>query len=298
MLEDDTSGSLYESSELSVNKTLAILFTWFCSSPSISKEAFSGLLNLLHNFVLPKDNKLPSSYPQARSVIHNVLVPVEEYHCCINDCIIFRNGSEGSFESLTRCPQCDAERYHPHTSVARKTFKYIPLGPRIKKMFASRRVSNLIQSHGGEHADNVTCISDLHQTHTWKSVYSSDGPFTGDPRGICLSLCTDGTNPFSKEKKSYSMWPITLTMLNLPFHVRILSKSILLAGIIPGKSEPQSIDPYVEILVDEIIRLNGMKCYDAYKDEEFHLKVGILMHVLDYPGHNKLFHCHGEYLHR
>ena len=29
MLEDDTSGSLYESSELSVNKTLAILFTWF-----------------------------------------------------------------------------------------------------------------------------------------------------------------------------------------------------------------------------------------------------------------------------
>ena len=259
MLEDDTSGSLYESSELSVNKTLAILFTWFCSSPSISKEAFSGLLNLLHNFVLPKDNKLPSSYPQARSVIHNVLVPVEEYHCCINDCIIFRNGSEGSFESLTRCPQCD---------------------------------------DGGEHADNVTCISDLHQTHTWKSVYSSDGPFTGDPRGICLSLCTDGTNPFSKEKKSYSMWPITLTMLNLPFHVRILSKSILLAGIIPGKSEPQSIDPYVEILVDEIIRLNGMKCYDAYKDEEFHLKVGILMHVLDYPGHNKLFHCHGEYLHR
>lgn len=31
--EDDTSGRLYESSELSVNQTLAMLFTWFCSSP-------------------------------------------------------------------------------------------------------------------------------------------------------------------------------------------------------------------------------------------------------------------------
>jgi len=27
---------------------------------------------------------------------------------------------------------------------------------------------------------------------------------------------TDGMNPFNKNKTSYSMWPITLAMLNLP----------------------------------------------------------------------------------
>ena len=44
---------------------------------------------------------------------------------------------------------------------------------------------------------------------------------------------------------------------------------MVLAGIIPGKSEPQHLDPYIEILVDEILSLSGKKCYDAYRDEYF-----------------------------
>ena len=294
VVEDDDSGCLYESSKLSVNQTLAILFTWFCSSSSTSKESFSRLLHLLHNFVLPKNNKLPSSYKQAQSIIRNVLVPLEEHDCCINDCIIFRNCCRGDYCSLTQCPKCSSERFHPCTSIAQKKFKYIPLGPRIKKMFANKRVSELIQGHGGECAGGTTCVSELHQSHAWKSVYSLEGYFKGDPRGISLSLCTDSTNPFSKEKVSYSMWPITLTLLNFPFHIRNLSTSIILAGIIPGKSEPKNIDPYIEILVDEITSLNNKLCFDAYQEENFNLKVDILLHVLDYPGHNKLFHCHGK----
>ena len=70
---------------------------------------------------------------------------------------------------------------------------------------------------------------------------------------------------------------------------------MVLAGIIPGKSEPQHLDPYIEILVDEILSLSGKKCYDAYRDEYFEMKVDILMNVLDYPGQNKLFHCVGKY---
>lgn len=73
---------------------------------------------------------LPESYSQARSAISNAIVNVQEYDCCINDCVIFRQCSEGSFESLTHCPECDTERYHPQTKVARKTFKYIPIGPK------------------------------------------------------------------------------------------------------------------------------------------------------------------------
>lgn len=268
--------------------------------------------------MLPANNKLPNSYPQARKAIKSLLVPVKEYDCCPNDCIIFRNCSEGSFESLIDCPKCGSERFHPHTRVARKKFKYLPLAPRIKRMFANKNVSELLQAHEGEHTNsttiaheeehtvsstiaheeehtNSTTIADLHQTDTWKSIYSLTGHFKGDPRGICLSFCTDGTNPYSKEKISYSMWPITLTILNLPFRIRNLPKSILLAGIVPGKSEPKNIDPYIEILVDEIRSFNDVQCYDAYLEEHFDMKIDILFHILDYPGHNKLFHCVGKY---
>ena len=165
-------------------------------------------------------------------------------------------------------------------------------------MFANKKASKLLQNHLPDTSvgeGQSTVVSDIHQSDAWLSQYQEDGLFQGDPRGVSFSLCTDGTNPFSKEKVSYSMWPISLTILNLPCYIRNLPSSMVLAGIIPGKSEPQHLDPYIEILVDEILSLSGKKCYDAYRDEYFEMKVDILMNVLDYPGQNKLFHCVGKY---
>ena len=133
-------------------------------------------------------------------------------------------------------------------------------------------------------------------SEAWISVYSEGGRFKGDLRGISLSLCTDGMNPFSKENITYSMWPITVNVLNLPFYIRNRHGSMMLTGIIPGKSEPRDLDPYFEILVDELLSLQGSECYDAFKDEHFKMKVDIFMNVLDYPGQNKLFHCVGKYV--
>ena len=289
---DDDSMKLFPSSELTVVKSLALLFSWFCSFPGISKEAFGRLLYLLNTFLLPTGNTLPNSYQKARATINHLLVPTHEYDCCVNDCIIFRKCAEGDSSHLSSCPKCDEPRYHPCSKVARKKFKYIPLAPRIKRMFANKTVSKLLQSHQEEIVTQV--VTDLHQSPAWKSRYDNAGPFHGDPRGISLSLCTDGTNPFSKEKVAYSMWPITLEILNLPHQIRRLPGSIMLAGIIPGKSEPQNLDPYLEILVDELCSLNGLELFDGYHEEKFLLNVDILLHVLDYPGQNKVFHCHGK----
>lgn len=78
----------------------------------------------------------------------------------------------GHAESLSDCPKCGSGCFHPHTSIAREKFKYIPLAPRIKRMFANRNVSELLQTHGGECANSMTSIEDLHQTSMWKSMYS------------------------------------------------------------------------------------------------------------------------------
>ena len=90
------------------------------------------------------------------------------------------------------------------------------------------------------------------------------------------------------------MWPIVLTALNLTSHMRIVAGSMMLVGIIPGRSEPKNTDVYLDILVDDILELNNLTVYDGFKDEEFKLMADILLHTLDYPGQNKVFHCHGE----
>ena len=64
-------------------------------------------------------------------------------------------------------------------------------------------------------------------------------------------MCTDGVNPFAHNKVTYSMWPIMLTLLNLPRKSRNRFGSIMLQGIIPGNGtkEMYNINPYIDIMV-------------------------------------------------
>ena len=174
----------------------------------------------------------------------------------------------------------------------RKRFKYIPLGPRIRRYYNSAPISKLLQSHTDIASDSN--IHDIQQTCAWKRWFSRKGIFGGDPRALALSLCLDGTNPFSKEKNTYSMWPMTVALLNLPSRLRRLPGFLQLIGIIPGRSEPKNIDPYLDIFVDEILSLQGSVIFDAHRNSNFNLKLSVVLNVLDYPGQSKIFHCHGE----
>ncbi|XP_050402379.1 uncharacterized protein LOC126818822 [Patella vulgata] len=94
----------------------------------------------------------------------------------------------------------------------------------------------------------------------------------------------------------YSMTPIMLTMLNLPRHIRNAFGNIMLCGIIPGqnKSEACNLDPYLEILVDEMLYLCKCRAFSEYHKASVDVKLKLLLYVLDYPGLSKLFHIHGS----
>lgn len=91
------------------------------------------------------------------------------------------------------------------------------------------------------------------------------------------------------------MWPIMVSFLNLPSNLRRVAGFLQLVGIIPGRSEAKNTDPYMQVLVDDLKSMNGTKMCDAHQQNWFSLQVELLLHILDYPGQNKLFHCHGEY---
>ena len=62
-------------------------------------------------------------------------------------------------------------------------------------------------------------------------------------------------------------------------------------GIIPSQTEgnePKDLDPYLEVLVEEIIFLCGSKFYDDYRRAPFHVKVKVMVYILDYQGLGKL----------
>ena len=233
---DDSSNSdhIFPGSSLNVLGTLAILFTWFSSFPGISKQALGQLLFILHHFILPSGNILPATYAAAFQIIQPLIVPVQEHHCCPNDCMVYR----GPHAKASHCPVCGEARYKNGGNVPKKRFKYIPLGPRIKRYFGNANISQLLQRHSQIQTSNS--VHNIQETQTWKEWFSKKGIFCGDPRGLALSLCMDGTNPYSKEKTSYSMWPMVVSFLNLPPNLHRLAGFLHLVGIVPGKKEPKN----------------------------------------------------------
>lgn len=130
----------------------------------------------------------------------------------------------------------------------------MPIGPRLKRIYATSNLAQIFQSHHS--TSNGDLMYDIHDSPTWKNAYDKQGVFHGDARGVALSLCTDGVNPFSQRRVSYSMWPIMLTFLNLPHNIRTIFTNILVVGIIPGNGtkEAQSINPYLEVVADELLQ--------------------------------------------
>ena len=288
----DSHPKLYPNASITTLQAVCMLVSWFTSFPGMSKSSFSRLLRILHEFLLPNGNNLPTNYSKALSLIQPFLSPVKEYHCCVNDCIIFRNSTTGKYEKLTKCPECDKDRFEPESTVPRKQFKYLPLETRLQRFFGNPETSKLLQSHYNFDSKH-TVISSIHESEAWKSWFGSNGIFEGDCRAMSFAICMDGLNPFAQEKCVYSMWPIFLVPLNLPHHLRMKSSSMMLMGLIPGPQEPKNTDPYIDILVDDILHLNQLTMHDAYKDEKFQLKANILLHIFDYPGQNKILHCQG-----
>ena len=242
-------------------------------------------------------NILPSSYYDARKLIDPFVVQKLKFDVCVNECIIFWQSSEGTDRSKDiKCPVCGEDRYtNSKCKAARRKFIYIPVGPRLARLYGNVNLAQLVMSHPGcEYKDDDMC--DIHHSPIWRDLYSKDGYFGGDNMGISLALEHDGVNPFHNIGVMYSMTPIMITILNLPRHIRNVSQNIHLVGIIPasGKTESANLSPYLEILVDELLFLTQCKTYSAYANAPVEVKVKLLLYVLDYPGLSKLFNQHGS----
>ena len=139
-------------------------------------------------------------------------------------------------------------------------------------------------------------MSDIHHSPMWNEAYRDVGVFKGDLRGIALGICADGVNPFSHLRTTYSMCSLVLPLLNLPRKIRHNFVNLLLVGIVPGngRQEAKSIQPYLEILADELIALSNATVFDAYQQADFKLKVEILLHILDYSGIGKVLNITGS----
>jgi hypothetical protein len=69
----------------------------------------------------------------------------------------------------------------------------------------------------------------------WKFVDENFPDFSIDPRHLRLGLATDGINPFSEKRSTYSTWLVIIFNHNLPPWMTMKPYFIILSLIILGK---------------------------------------------------------------
>ena len=109
--------------------------------------------------MLPEGNELPSTTYEAKKVVCPLGLEVQKVHACPNDYILYCD----EYEKLDACPVCDAKQYKIRQNdpgdidgesvkkkVPAKVMWYIPIIPRLKRLFRNKDHAKLRRWHKEE----------------------------------------------------------------------------------------------------------------------------------------------------
>nr|GFA41059.1 hypothetical protein [Tanacetum cinerariifolium] len=132
----------------------------------------------------------------------------------------------------------------------------------------------------------------------WKDFDTKFFDFAAEPRNVRLGLVVDGFNPFINLSLSYSMWPVILTIYNLPSWLCMKEISFILTLLIPGlKSSGKDIDVYLRPLIDDLKDLwanPGVETIDVATGLKFNMRAMVLWTINDFPDRSSLFGWSGQ----
>jgi hypothetical protein len=98
--------------------------------------------------------------------------------------------------------------------VPRKVLWHFPLLPRLQRMFRSPMYAALMTWYSTAQCTDGKMHGPV-DSPQWKFVNDNLGDFSNNPRNLRLGMATDGVNPFSEKRSTYSTWPVMLLNHNI-----------------------------------------------------------------------------------
>jgi hypothetical protein len=124
------------------------------------------------------------------------------------------------------------------TSVPVKVLRYLPLKPRLQRLYLSQKTAKHMRWHKEEICNNTGCMSHPSDGTAWKALDYYDPSFARDPRNVRVGLATDGVTPFNSNAAPYTCWPVITIPYNLPPSLCMKDEYVFLTLIIPGPDNP------------------------------------------------------------
>ena len=187
---------------------------------------------MIGEFFLPSQNKLPRTYRELSAILKEIGMEYQSIHACPNDDIIYY----GQYASETNCPQCQTNRYRIDQltkKVPHKVLRYIPIIPRLQRLFRCRNIAQLMDYHARNRSEDDFLRMPADGS-LYKNIEERWPIFKEEPRNVRISLAADGVNPFGELRSIYSVWPVFVINNNLPPWMSMKREHTMLAMIVPG----------------------------------------------------------------
>ncbi|XP_070007649.1 uncharacterized protein [Nicotiana sylvestris] len=268
---------------------------------NISQAAMDSFIDLMNELVDPNIT-LPGNFYKNISFQAITFLSLKDYELRKNVKSLlskqFRSNSEAesslrSNNSKNSYKFCEKPRFKKNSRgnmVVIKAMHYLPLIPRLKRLYASMSSSPHMRWHF-ENRRPPSLMCHPSDGEAWKHFDRTYPDFASEPRNIQLGLCVAGFMPFSISATPYSCWPIFLTPYNLPPELCMTSPYIFLNYIILNPRNPKSlIDVYLQPLIDDLKQLwcDGVETYDISTKKNLNLRANLMWTINDFPAYGML----------
>nr|KYP48870.1 hypothetical protein KK1_029430 [Cajanus cajan] len=198
-------------SKLSVALTMLSLK----SKHNMSQTCFNDVMMFMKESSHP-ESFIPN-FRETKKLVVGLGLSRIKIDCCIDGCMLYYKGDS----TLKEYKFCQKPRYKENLNACKKTSKfvpykrihYLPLIPRLQRLYASVRSAEHMRWHyENRREEGVLCHPS--DGEAWKYFDKLYPEFALEPRNVRLGLCADGFTPFN-QGKSYSCWPIIITPYNL-----------------------------------------------------------------------------------
>ncbi|CAG5090584.1 Protein of unknown function [Cotesia congregata] len=249
-IHDDDNNPLYLGAEITKRESMLVILA-MCLKHHLSMTCIDDLIRVIELHCL------------SRGLIKNNKENVKKHFYCPSCASQLNNENEICY----MCPQTEST-----------FFLELPIIDHLKEMYKSENFFNSLQERFNRPNinNNITDIFDGELYKTW-----TENGFLSNPNNISFTWYTDGVPVFKSSK--ISIWPIYLTISELPFEERKKIFNTLLLGLWYGDKKPHFNSFFYAFRpVFESLLLNGIKVV-CPGENEITVRAALLMGVCDLP---------------
>ena len=202
---------------------------------------------------------------------------------CSNFCMLYYLENAELTEQMTyRHSRYKLRTGRGKTHLAYKKLRYIPITPRLQRLFMSLRTTKHMKRHQSYEAVDGVMVHP-YDGEVQKHFNNVHPHFSTKSRKVRHGLCINKFNPFRSFVAPYSCWLVILTIYNLPSEMCIRLEFMFLSIVILGPSSlGQNVDVCLRSLIDELMRQwsSIALTYDISRKHNFVMRAALMWTVV------------------